>query len=103
MQGINGTFWIGWNRITNQERDCLLPCHSMMISVSAKNSVTFSSRTFAEAYLYFPPRIMLSQENDFYTFLSLMAEIGGYVGLLLGVSLFHLAGECFCPKAFNSS
>ena len=24
-----------------------------------------------------------------YTFLSLMAEIGGYVGLLLGVSFFH--------------
>ncbi len=36
---------------------------------------------------------MLSEEHDFYTFLSLMAEIGGYTGLLLGVSLFHLAGK----------
>ena len=30
-------------------------------------------------------------ENYFYTFLSLMAEIGGYCGLLLGISLFHFA------------
>ena len=34
---------------------------------------------------------MLSEELQLYTSLSLMAEIGGYVGLLLGVSLWHFA------------
>jgi hypothetical protein len=34
---------------------------------------------------------MLSEEMELYTSLSLMAEIGGYVGLLLGVSLWHFA------------
>ena len=34
---------------------------------------------------------MYSQELELYTSLSLMAEIGGYVGLLLGVSLWHFA------------
>ena len=46
---------------------------------------------FSQVLYYFPPRIMVSEEKFFYTFLSLMAEIGGYVGLLLGVSLFHFA------------
>ena len=34
---------------------------------------------------------MQSIEHFLYPFLSLAAEIGGYVGLLLGVSFFHLA------------
>ena len=34
---------------------------------------------------------MLSEELQLYTLLSLLAEIGGYVGLLLGVSLWHFA------------
>jgi hypothetical protein len=33
---------------------------------------------------------MLSQENTLYPFLSLAAEIGGYVGLLLGIAFFDL-------------
>jgi hypothetical protein len=41
--------------------------------------------------LYYAPRTMFSEELEFYTSLSLMAEIGGYVGLLLGVSLWHFA------------
>ena len=34
---------------------------------------------------------MYSEELELYTSLSMMAEIGGYVGLLLGVSLWHFA------------
>ena len=42
-------------------------------------------------YLYFAPRIMLSEELTLYTPLCLFAEIGGYVGLLLGVSVWNFA------------
>ncbi len=35
---------------------------------------------------------MVSEEHQLYTGLSLFAEIGGYVGLLLGVSLWNFAG-----------
>ncbi len=45
----------------------------------------------ALAYFYFAPKIVVSEEHYFYTTLSLMAEIGGYLGLLLGVSIFHFA------------
>ncbi len=34
---------------------------------------------------------MFSEDHELYTILSLFAEIGGYVGLLLGVSLWHFA------------
>ncbi len=32
---------------------------------------------------------MVQEEKFFYSWISLMAEIGGYVGLLMGVSFFH--------------
>ena len=48
-------------------------------------------RDYGQLYLYFAPRTMYSEELELYTSLSLMAEIGGYVGLLLGVSLWHFA------------
>ena len=63
-------------------------------SLGAKNYELLpaaSKRRFGQVLYYFPPRVMVSEEKFFYTFLSLMAEIGGYVGLLLGVSLFHFA------------
>jgi hypothetical protein len=43
--------------------------------------------------LYFQPRVMRSEEHHLYTVLSLLAEIGGYVGLLLGYSLLHAASS----------
>ena len=39
--------------------------------------------------MYFDARTKLSEELILYTNLSLFAEIGGYVGLLLGVSIWN--------------
>ena len=39
--------------------------------------------------MYFDARTMISEELALYTSLSLFAEIGGYVGLLLGVSIWN--------------
>ena len=34
---INKTFWIAWNRVRNQKKDCPVPCHSLLVSLGAKN------------------------------------------------------------------
>ena len=48
-------------------------------------------RDYGQLYLYFASRTMVSEELTLYTPLSLFAEIGGYVGLLLGVSIWNFA------------
>ena len=95
---INTTFWIAWNRVTNQKKDCNVPCHSASVNLGAKNyqkepNSTIASQTHALLYLYYAPRATQSIEHWLYTILSLFAEIGGYVGLLLGYSLFNLASS----------
>ena len=34
---INKTFWVAWNRVTNQKKDCPVPCDSLLVSLGAKN------------------------------------------------------------------
>ena len=41
--------------------------------------------------LYFQLQVVMSKQEYFYSGLSLLAEIGGYLGLLLGVSFLNLA------------
>ena len=86
---INTAFWIAWNRVTNQQLDCNIPCHFLTVSLGAKNYQNTSS-THGILYLYYAPRVTQSEERLLYTLLNLVAEIGGYVGLILGYSLFHV-------------
>ena len=44
-----------------------------------------------EMILYMPSRVMQSSEHYLISFMSMASEIGGYVGLFLGVSFFHFA------------
>ena len=36
-ENINTTFWIAWNRVTNQKDDCPVPCDTLLVSLGAKN------------------------------------------------------------------
>ena len=36
-ENINTTFWIAWNRVTNQLNDCPVPCETLLVSLGAKN------------------------------------------------------------------
>ena len=54
---VNASFWMHWSRITNQKRDCLRPCETLVGSVGAKN-VERNKRGYAEFYLYFTPTTM---------------------------------------------
>ena len=42
-------------------------------------------------YFYYEKRVVMSKEHYFYTGVSLFAEIGGYLGLLLGISFLNFA------------
>jgi hypothetical protein len=81
-EDMNTTFWIGWNRITNQENDCLPPCHTTIINTGArnyqKNSKNLNSST---VYLYFSSTVIKSEECYLYSVLKLIGQIGGYLGL----------------------
>ena len=90
---INTAFWIAWNRVTNQKKDCNIPCHSTTVNLGAKNyqNKTIEKQSYGLLYLYYAPRATKSIEHVLYTVLTLFAEIGGYVGLILGYSLFHVA------------
>ena len=52
------------------------------LSIRSKDDVGFALLT-----LEFPSRIKVVEAYPAYIFLSLVAEVGGYVGLFLGVSL----------------
>lgn len=39
----------------------------------------------------FKEKITISQDQYSYTWLNFLAEVGGYIGLFLGMSLFHAA------------
>ena len=88
---INKAFWIYWNRVTNQRKDCLSPCNQLLIDVGSKDidRKPLNNNQTSQLLLYFPPRVLRSNENYLYTILTLLAEIGGYMGLLLGYSLFN--------------
>ena len=42
-ENINKTFWIAWDRVTNQLKDCPVPCDTLLVSLGAKN---FEVQTF---------------------------------------------------------
>jgi hypothetical protein len=78
---INNTFWIGWNRITNQEKDCRAPCRTTIVNIGAKNYEESKDKTISQFYLYFPSRVTRSEEHYLLGILILIGRIGGYLGL----------------------
>ena len=78
---INRTFWISWNRITNQMKDCLSPCYTTITNIGAKNFQKLDDDTYGFMYLYFLSRVVVSEEKYLYSFLKLIGQIGGYLGL----------------------
>ena len=78
---INTTFWIAWNRITNQKKDCKAPCETTLVNVGAKNYQKIPDRNYSQMYVYFSPFVFTCEEHYLYSFLKLVAEVGGYLGL----------------------
>ena len=68
---------------------CPLDCSSMTILFSISDQ-TKGNENEAYAKIYFKNHIKVSKSFIGYTEISLMAELGGYIGLLLGISLMDI-------------
>ena len=89
---------IFWDCLWNQKKSrCLYPCNFL------KNKITttkYRDETSADKImLTFDEYIKVTTSNYGYTELELLAELGGYVGLFLGISVFDL--RLVFSKIFN--
>ena len=87
-----------WDILWNQKKArCLYPCNFL------KNQITttkYRDETSADKImLTFDEYIKVTTSNYGYTELELLAELGGYVGLFLGISVFDL--RLVFSKIFN--
>ena len=88
---MNHTYYIAYNRLTNVMRDCNEPCHSLVANIGGKNTQKNETWDYGMVLFYFSATSFKSEENYLYPMRSLIAEFGGYLGLLLGVSCLDLA------------
>ena len=78
---INQTFAIWWNRITNQMKDCNVPCQTMLINISPSIDEEKCDKLHGILNVYFSPRIIQNEEHYLYSYLKLIAEVGAYLGI----------------------
>ena len=71
---------------------CFWPCETMTVTFAGFDS-TADDGNENETYVkfYMKEQIQVKTSHFSYTKVSFLAEIGGYIGLLLGVSLMDLA------------
>ena len=71
---------------------CPMPCEKMKVNFAGHDSIDHNGIE-NEAYVkfYIKDQIQVKKSHLSYSEVSLLAEVGGYVGLLLGVSLMDIA------------
>jgi hypothetical protein len=57
-----------------------------MIDVGAKSEEPYQDENHGKIILYFPSRILVHEEKLLYSLRAMVGEVGGYIGLLLGIS-----------------
>ena len=78
---------------------CQLPCASMEVTFPAMtDGVTSPGEAYVRFYLLTVVKVQTSYWS--YSIISLLAEVGGYLGLLLGMSLLDITKviDWFCLK-----
>ena len=78
-----------WNQ-TKSQKLCPKPCLQYTISVGNKDLINENTPNIILT-LDFPKLIKVSRTYLSYTILELIAEVGGYVGLFLGVSINQIS------------
>ena len=86
-----------WEILNNKKEanDCPYPCHFLTSQITTTNYNPSSD----QIYLKFDKYIKVTTSTYGYTELELLAELGGYVGLFLGLSVFDL--RLVFNKIFN--
>ena len=74
--------------LNNLTEICQHPCHFLQIRSGSRN---FEKREDDQTriFIYFTYKVPILVEKHLMSPLKLIAEIGGYAGLLLGVSFYH--------------
>ena len=75
-------------RVNNFIKECQRPCKLMKVTGTA--SIIEGKKSNSFIGIYFDEMIRVSYSYVTYTSLEMIAEIGGYVGLFLGISILHL-------------
>ena len=75
---------------TTTTRTCMSPCVSMEIFFGLLFDDTFRNDDKSFLRIYLKSKIKFQQTIYDYTLLTLLAEIGGYTGLLLGISVSNI-------------
>ena len=90
---LNASFYESYGNFEHDSLDeiCPLDCSSMTI-IYTVSDVDLHDGNEDEAYvkIYFKNHIKVSKSIIGYTEISLMAELGGYIGVLLGISLMDI-------------
>ena len=76
---------------TKARKLCPRPCQQYIIGFSNKEISWSNSITPPTLRMEFPKYIRVSSSSYSYTLLELLAEVGGYVGLFLGVSINQIS------------
>ena len=90
-----------WEILSNikEVEECPYPCHFLMTQITTTDYKTSHDRDII--WLVFDKYIKVTTSTYAYTELVLLAELGGYVGLFLGLSVFDL--RRVFNKIFNIS
>ena len=67
------------------------PCEYIEASLEVLESKTDKEANFKKLQVHLKPVAKIIEQVDGYTFLSFLAEVGGYLGLFLGMSIYQLA------------
>ena len=96
--------------IENIHEECLPPCNQIKVTLTetpidfAYNKINQNlpiNTTVPGYYLKLPSRMLVSEMQESYTITSFIGELGGWVGLFMGVSLF--GGFEICLSLFKTS
>ena len=85
---VTKAFLIQISRYRNQKEDCNHPCHSLVIQGGSK--VVNDTKKIGKTRIFFQPLVPVTKEKYLYLFGDMFADIGGYVGILLGYSVLNL-------------
>ena len=81
------------NMTESELKECPYPCKFLKVMATPSRARAEKHDKNGKMILTFDKYIRVTNAEYSYTELELFAEFGGYVGLFLGMSVFHLSAE----------